>query len=325
MRDTPSPITPAAAATTPPVMERACSVRRTVEIVLDPWTFLILREAFFGVRRFDRFQARLGIPRQTLSQRLSALDGHGILVTGTRTGERGRQYFLTDRGKDLFPTMLSLMEFGDRWLAGGAPPPLQLGHLSCGNDCHPVTACSACAGAVDARDVAFRDGPGAGFAPAEPRIRSRRSANPALFERVRPCSVARSLAIIGDRWSFLVLREGWFGVRRFDELREKLGIAPNILADRLSRLVDAGVFRRAPYGAGERSEYRFTPMGRDLYRPMIVMMAWGDRWLAEGRAPLRLRHRTCGGDFTPQVLCSACHQPLRAQDTRYRLRYPFTL
>lgn len=306
---------------TPVVMQRHSSVRKTIDIVLDSWNFLILREAFFGVRRFDKFQARLGIPRQTLSSRLNVLVEKQIFSIGRKAGEPGHQYFLTERGKDLFPAMLSLMEFGDKWLTGGQPPPLQLIHTKCGKECQPTTVCSSCLEPVEAWDVAPRDGPGAGYEPAEARPRSRRSSDPTLLQRVRPCSVARSLSIIGDRWSFLILREGWTGVRRFEEMRENLGIAPNILTDRLNRLVDAEVFRRVPYGNGDRQEYRFTAKGLALYKPMIVMMAWGDKWLTNGKPPMRLRHKPCGQDFTPIVVCSECKQPISARDTDYVLRY----
>ena len=304
------------------LQERHCSVRQTVEILLDSWTFLILREAFFAVKRFDTFQARLGIPRQTLSNRLSKLVENGIFSTGRRPGERGKQYFLTDRGKDLFPTMLSLLEFGDKWLAGDEKPPLKQIHKSCGHFCHPTTVCSECLEPLSPVDVTHRDGPGAGYSPVVNRPITRRHSDPKLLQKVRPCSVARSLAIIGDRWSFLILREGWFGVRRFDEMREKLGIASNILTDRLNRLVESGVFRKVPYNAsGDRYEYRFTEMGLDLYKPMVVMMAWGDRWLNNGVPPLRLRHRKCGRDFTPQVVCDVCKVPITAKQADYELRY----
>lgn len=302
-------------------MHRQSSVRKTIDIVLDSWNFLILREAFFGVRRFDKFQARLGIPRQTLSSRLNVLVEKQIFTIGRKAGEPGHQYFLTERGKDLFPAMLSLMEFGDTWLTEGELPPLQMIHTKCGKECHPLTVCSNCLKPVEARAVAPRDGPGAGYEPTEARPRSRRSSDPTLLQRVRPCSVARSLAIIGDRWSFLILREGWNGVRRFEEMRENLGIAPNILTDRLNRLVEAEIFRRVPYGNGDRQEYRFTEKGLALYKPMIVMMAWGDRWLTNGKPPMRLRHKSCGQDFTPIVVCSECKQPISARDTDYSLRY----
>lgn len=307
---------------TPQLFERHCSVRRTVEIVLDSWSFLILREAFFGVKRFDKFQSRLGIPRQTLSNRLTKLVENEIFSTGVRPNERGKQYFLTPRGKDLFATNLSLMEFGDKWLTEDAAPPLQLIHTACGNKCRPVTACSECLEPVTARQVTHRDGLGAGFSLPEIRQSTRRTSDPKVLQRGRPCSVARSLAIIGDRWSFLILREGWFGVRRFDEMREKLGIATNILTDRLNRLVDADVFRRVPYNAaGDRYEYRFTEMGLDLYKPMLVMMDWGDTWLSDGRPPLRIRHRNCGQDFRARVICSECLKPIEVTDTDYELTY----
>lgn len=305
----------------PVVMQRYSSVRGTIDIVLDSWNFLILREAFFGVHRFDKFQSRLGIPRQTLSSRLNVLVEKQILSIGRRAGEPGHQYFLTERGRDLFPAMLSLIEFGDNWLAGDALPPLQLVHKKCGCECHPVTVCSHCLEPVEARAVAPRDGPGAGYEPMQARPRSRRSSDPTLLEKGRPCSVARSLTIIGDRWSFLVLREGWTGVRRFEEMRENLGIAPNILTDRLNRLVDAGIFRRVPYGNGDRQEYRFTEKGLALYKPMIVMMAWGDKWLTDGKPPMRLRHKACGQDFTPIVICSECKHPIQVRDSSYILRY----
>ncbi|UXX84131.1 winged helix-turn-helix transcriptional regulator [Roseovarius pelagicus] len=307
-------------------LERNCSVRSTVEIVLDSWSFLIIREAFFGVRRFSGFQERLGIPRQTLTTRLMALVENDIFVLGRKEGEPGRQYFFTERGKDLFQSMLSLMEFGDNWLRGNDEPPLQMIHTLCGQHVHPITVCSECLEPVETHDVHFRDGPGAGYSVATSRQATRRSADPNVLQRVRPCSVARSLAIIGDRWSFLVLREAYFGVRRYDEMREKLAIASNVLADRLARLVEAGVFEKVPYGPGAgRSEYRFTQKGRALYKPMIVMMAWGDRWLNPGAAPLRLRHRACGQDFTPLVVCSGCKQPLNAHETEYELRYDLTV
>src|SRR5690606_31139611 len=137
-------------------MERNCSVRKTVEIVLDSWTFLIIREAFFGVHSFEKFQRRLGIPRQTLSTRLASLVGNQILVQGRKKGERSNGYFFTPRGKDLFASMLALMEFGDKWLTGGEPPPLTLIHLRCGHECHPTTVCGECKDPVHAREVTYR-------------------------------------------------------------------------------------------------------------------------------------------------------------------------
>ena len=304
------------------MLERHCSVRKTVEIVLDSWTFLIVREAFFNVHSFEKLQRRLGIPRQTLSTRLAALVENGILLHSRKGADRGTGYHLTDQGKDLFASMLSLMEFGDKWLSRGEPAPLSLTHAACGHTCHPITVCSACREPVNAWDVAYRDGPGAGYSDYEIRLKSRRSSNPSLLEQGRPCSVARTLQLIGDRWSFLIMREAWFGVRRFDEMTGKLGIAPNILADRLTRLVDAGIFRKSAYRkGGDRFDYQFTQKGHDLYRPMVVMMGWGDRWLADAKPPLTLRHRCCKSDFDALVVCSHCREPISAHNSTYTTTY----
>ncbi|MFE1599450.1 winged helix-turn-helix transcriptional regulator [Methylobacterium sp. ID0610] len=303
--------------------ERNCSVARTVRILSDAWAFLIIREAFFGARRFETFRAALDMPRATLTERLKALTRDGVFRQ-VQAGDAATrfEYRLTRAGLDLYPSFIALMQFGDRWLAGAEGPPLRLIHAGCGCESRPYVACSACSEPVRVREVAYRDGPGAGKTPVDGSRRSRRASDPAQFDRGRPSSVSKALQIIGDRWSFLVIREAFFGRRRYDKLQTELNIAPNILTDRLARLVGSGVFERHKYQESpERFEYRLTEMGRDLYGPMIMMMAWGDRWLAGDEPPLLLTHRTCGRDFTPVVVCSACRQPIDSRSMRYRMCY----
>lgn len=307
-----------------PALDRFCSVARTVEILSDAWSFLVLREAFFGTRRFEGFQSVLRLPRNTLVQRLNSLTELGLLQKSSYSATSTRfEYRFTDKGLDLFPVMLALLKFGDTWLHGGKEAPLQLVHKTCGKPFSPIVTCSACGEPIDAHDVQYRNGPGAGTCPRPTdRKRSRRASDPQVLERVRPCSVARTLQIIGDRWTFLVIREMFFGVRRFDEFQANLGIATNILTDRLQRLNEHGlVAKRAYQIRPERFEYRFTDKGRDLYGSMLVMMHWGDRWLADGRPPLLLRHRNCQHDFHAQVACNVCHQPIEARQVAYDMRY----
>jgi len=218
------------------------------------------------------------------------------------------------------------MQFGDRWLSGAESPPLQLTHKACAKECSAEVACSSCHASIDPHEVQYRAGPGAGMHPRDPeRKRSRRASDPEVLERVRPCSVARTLQIIGDRWSFLLIREMFFGVRRFDVFQVNIGIATNILTDRLQRLTEHGIVEKHPYQVRpERFEYRFTPKGHDLYGPMIVMMRWGDKWLSSGHPPLLLRHVNCQHDFYAQVVCSECGVELLAGEMSYRLRYDLT-
>ena len=165
----------------------------------------------------------------------------------------------------------------------------------------------------------YRDGPGAGRHPAKAGRNTRRASDGSRFLLGRPSSVSRALQIIGDKWSFMVVREGFFGNRRYDKILTELAIAPNILTDRLSRLVANGVFHRRQYQSSpDRYEYLLTDMGRDLYGPFIAMLRWGDRWLAKGKPPLLLKHLTCGHDFHAEVDL----RPLQAADRRRRHAVP---
>jgi DNA-binding HxlR family transcriptional regulator len=302
--------------------ERNCSVARTLDIVSDSWAFLIIREAFFGTQTFEAFRGALGIPRATLSDRLKKLTQLGIFRQVAPGSSLRKEYRLTKMGFDLYPSFIALMQFGDRWLAKGKPAPLTLIHGSCGCDSHPIVACSHCGERVEARDATYRDGPGAGYTPAKTGRNTRRASDGNRFLLGRPSSVSRALQIIGDKWSFMVVREGFFGNRRYDKILTELAIAPNILTDRLNRLVSSGVlFRRKYQSSPDRYEYLLTDMGRDLYAPFITMLRWGDRWLAKGKPPLLLTHLTCGHDFHASVNCDRCKKTIVAADMRYRLTY----
>jgi DNA-binding HxlR family transcriptional regulator len=302
--------------------ERNCSVARTLDIVSDAWAFLIIREAFFGTRTFEAFRSALDIPRATLTDRLRKLTRLEIFrQVATHVGQR-KEYRLTKMGFDLYPSFIALMQFGDRWLSAGKRPPLVLVHRPCACESRPIVACSECSSELEARAVQYRDGPGAGRKPSKPGRNTRRASDGSRFILGRPSSVSRALQIIGDKWSFMVVREAFFGNRRYDRIQSELGIAPNILTDRLTRLVAQGVFDRRLYQpAPERYEYLLTDMGRDLYGPFITMLAWGDRWLSKGKPPLLLRHTRCGHDFHASVICDKCHKPVIAADMQYRLNY----
>jgi DNA-binding HxlR family transcriptional regulator len=305
------------------IRERNCSVGRTVAILSDSWAFLVLRECYFAAARFETFQSALGIPRATLTERLRTLTEGGLLRRVQYSQRPPRfEYRLTPMGLDLYPVMMALLAFGDKWLQKTAKPPIYLVHNPCGAVCHPIVACSECKEEVSTKTVTYRDGPAAGTTNVFDAKRNRRPSDSSVLDRGRPSSVAQTLKVIGDRWSFMVIREGFFGVKRFDDLQTKLGIAPNILTDRLDRLVADGIFERRKYqDLPERYEYPFTEKGRDLYGPMLAMLRWGDEWLARGKPPLTLTHRGCGRDFEALVVCDHCKEALKASDMSYRLNY----
>lgn len=129
------------------------------------------------------------------------------------------------------------------------------------------------------------------------------------------CSIARTLDVIGEPWSPLILRDVWVGLSRFDQLQADLGISRKVLTERLNHLVDHGVLERRPYDNRPRHEYHLTRKGAELVDLLIVMTAWGDRWLAgEAGPPVLYRHRACGEVGSAELRCAHCGEPMHAGD-----------
>jgi len=134
------------------------------------------------------------------------------------------------------------------------------------------------------------------------------------------CSVARTVAVIGDRWTLMILRDCFLGVRRFDDFEERLGISRGIIAERLRGLVDEGVLRRECYQDRPlRYEYRLTEKGLGLHAMIMAIVHWGDvHYAGSAGPPLLHRHKACGCDFNPVLTCSACGEPVVARDVEVR-------
>jgi DNA-binding HxlR family transcriptional regulator len=119
--------------------------------------------------------------------------------------------------------------------------------------------------------------------------------------------VASTLEVVGERWTLLIIRDVFMGIRRFEELQRDLGIARNVLQARLERLVEEGILVKRPYQERPlRSEYRMTEKGADLWPVLVAMLKWGDRYGLEGERPIILRPRGCGGELDDRRRCVAC-------------------
>ena len=137
-----------------------CSVARALSIVGDRWTLLILREAFLRTRRFQDFQARLGASRNIVADRLQKLVEHGVLERRRYHEHPPRfEYRLTEKGRDLYPVVISLANWGDRWLDEGNGRPIEHVHRPCGHVMSAVATCSECGEPLDPREVEPRLGP----------------------------------------------------------------------------------------------------------------------------------------------------------------------
>jgi DNA-binding HxlR family transcriptional regulator len=144
-------------------------------------------------------------------------------------------------------------------------------------------------------------------------------ANKTVNSNEPECSIAATLGAVGDRWTLLILRDLFRGVRRFEALQRDLGIARNLLTDRLHRLAELGIVHRVPYQQRPvRHEYRLTAKGADLSPALVALMHWGDRWYADGGPPTVLVHDACGTPLDQAVSCPECHTPVPPHHIRSR-------
>lgn len=288
---------------------QANSATRALNILGDRWTLMILHQAFFGVSRFEDFQTRIGLARSLLTDRLRRLETAGVMRRERYQQRPPRdEYRLTEMGLDLYGGALMIVRWEKRWFYDPKSPAHRLRHA--GHEFTPEFRCAHCGQIVTARDVESVPGPGAGEdAPQKPRAQ-RRSIVPAQNLAPGDPMLERALEVIGDRWIAHVIASAFMGRRRFTEFQAALGVAPNILTDRLTRLVDLGVLQKRRYQERpERWEYRLTDQGLDLFPLIAELIRWGDRWLAgpEG-PPLIVRHKACGAPLVGKITCDTCHQ-----------------
>lgn len=138
------------------------------------------------------------------------------------------------------------------------------------------------------------------------------------------CPVARSIDVVGDPWTLMVLRELFLGSHRFDELEAQTGVSPHLLSLRMRKLQDAGIVERRAYQERPtRYEYQLTTKGLDLWPVIMALRAWGDRWhdWPEGK-PVKLRHQGCGKRSEPKVVCGSCGEPMGPRDVSIEMSKP---
>lgn len=278
---------------------------------------MIMFLAFDRVRRFDVFQTRTKMARSLLANRLARLVDVGVFCRVEYQQRPVRyEYRLTPMGRDLFGASLMIVRWEKLWFPDPEAPIHRLRH-ACGHVVLPELRCSACDLEVVARDVLAEDGPGAGFDPPSLPRAQRRSRVARIDPDPHEKMLERALEVIGDRWITHTIASAFTGVRRFGAFQRELGVAPNILSERLARLIDLGIFERQKYQERpERFEYRLTPVGRDLFPLIVELIRWGDRWLATDKGvPQILTHRPCGKPLVPRITCNHCHEVVTVTST----------
>lgn len=128
------------------------------------------------------------------------------------------------------------------------------------------------------------------------------------------CAIARSCGVLGERWVWVILRQAFNGARRFEEYQRSIGLARNVLSDRLASLVEHDILQRHEL-AGRTHEYRLTDKGRALFPVYTALMQWGDEWTGLPAPPVELLHKPCGQRTQVRVVCSTCGLDIDARDT----------
>jgi DNA-binding HxlR family transcriptional regulator len=132
----------------------------------------------------------------------------------------------------------------------------------------------------------------------------------------KECAIARTWAVIGERWTMMILRESFRGALRFEDFQAKLQLGRNVLSDRLQQLADEGIFERRPYQERPtRYDYVLTQKGEDLYPVLLAMLRWGNRYKVD-EPPLQLMHKSCGHNIDPLMVCDGCKEEIHRHDLR---------
>lgn len=301
-----------------PIMIRTCSIWRSLEVVGDTPTLLILEASWLGARRFDTLRARTGLLKALLSDRLKRLVEAGLFEKRQYCEAPPRfEYYLTAKGRDVYWTSLMMLRWETTWGGGAGKVAVTLTHAPCGNVFVPEPACGNCGETIDATQVEWAEGPGVGMmAPVYSRRRQQRGSSQGMTSLMDEAA-----QIMGDRWASLIMRSIFTGINRFDDIRMDTAIATNILSERLKWLESIGVIRQRAYpSTPPRNEYRVTRKGVEYYPVLLMLMRWGDRYYVSPEGPpVLLRHKSCGKSLDPQVVCSCCRQPIKPEDVRFEI------
>jgi DNA-binding HxlR family transcriptional regulator len=299
---------------------RSGEVARALQSVGDRWSFLLMRDAFLGVRRFEDLRRRTGASRGTLTARLNALVEEGIFYRAPYGNPPSRlEYRLTEKGLAFYPVALCMWMWESRWGGEFGLPP-RLVHTRCGKTLNPALACTHCNAIINPREVSYAAGPGARHYAAARGATRRRESRPTEPGDGVDTTMFHSVDTVGDRWTALLVGALFFGLRRYDDINAALGIATNILADRLRRLLSAGVIEQHLYQEHPpRYEYRMTKKGVDLLPFTVALHDWGARWIPSPHGPgVKLHHIPCKHRLRTRLVCGDCGEIIEPHEVQIR-------
>ncbi|MFT4636097.1 MAG: DNA-binding HxlR family transcriptional regulator [Arenicella sp.] len=293
-----------------------------LDVIGDRWTLLLLRSAFYGVNRFDAFQAATGASRSTLTRRLNALIEHQIFYKHPYSSAANRfEYKFTEKGLGLLgPSLLAARWESDWRTADYVDISNRLFHHHCSAYMKPKVVCRACK-----QDLLFEEvrWPEVGK-QLEPQLEQIRTYNTQHRKRVAGVAEvdlgnSNLASLIGDRWTLLVLIAAFFGVQRYDTFLTRLSTPPSVLSERLKQLVSNHIFDKVEYQKKPpRHNYILTKKGTALFPFVMTLRQWVAANLGGENDSSPLNHSNCGKPLVIDIVCDQCgHKPWPA-DVEFR-------
>jgi DNA-binding HxlR family transcriptional regulator len=283
------------------------AVGRIMGLLGDEWTLLIVQQALLGATRYGEFMERLPISNSVLTNRLRALTQDGLLVrTEYRTRPVRAEYLISQRGRALWPVLLSIWEWERRWVPEHVDRLPGMHHTLCDSDFAPMLTCRSCTEVVTEKQVAARWGPSGSWPRSVPETVTRRRAS-ADGTRHQAGLFPETMSVFGNRWAAALLVCAFLGTSRFTDFQTQLGAPPTLLAGRLQTFYANGVL-----SASRQAGYQLTEKGRAFFPVIVTALQCGQQWFhaPEGPAVL-ITHLDCGEQFTGQLTCDQCAQPLQ--------------
>jgi DNA-binding HxlR family transcriptional regulator len=281
------------------------AVGRILGLLGDEWTLLIIQQALLGATRYGEFMQRLPISNSVLTNRLRALTQDGLLVRTTyRTRPVRAEYLISQRGRALWPVLLSIWEWERRWVPEHVDSLPRMHHTLCDSDFAPMLTCRSCTEVVTEKQVAARWGPSGSWPRSVPEAVTRRRAS---GNHHQAGLYPETMSVFGNRWAAALLVCAFLGTSRFTDFQTQLGAPPTLLAGRLQTFCANGVLS-APRQAG----YQLTEKGRAFFPVIITALQCGQQWFHAPEGPaVVITHLGCGEQFTGQLTCDQCAQPLK--------------
>lgn len=294
-------------------------VVQALKLVGDKWVILILQNAFLGHNRFNELKQRTGASKGTLTSRLDFLIQHNLIKKHAYSQKPLRyEYRLTSKTHGLYPWALAVWKWEVQWTVGSPTMPSKLIHnKGCKHELQPFVICKHCKQPLYLSDIErdYVDVDLSNYDSSENTKSNNFRSNAIDNDSYSFDSI---LDIVGDRWNTMILGCCFFGYSRHDDFHSLLGIATNILSDRLKKLTDIGVLSKALYqDAPKRYEYILTEKGKSLHQQTMVMRQWALDTLPALPSPFVIKHKTCGHDLEVEVVCAWCKEVPLANEVSF--------